>query len=76
MMGRGADAGDDEQPTFTGRAQDAVEFARRTASAAGREQADTEDILLALIEQRDGAAVRILLQIDVDPTAIRSALAS
>jgi len=36
----------------------------------------TEHILLALVADRDGAAVRILQQLDADPVAIRSALSS
>ena len=77
MMGTGVDpepgAG---QPTFTGRAEDAIERARREASDAGEEPADTGHILLALLGERDGAAVRILQGLDADPAAIASALAS
>jgi Clp amino terminal domain, pathogenicity island component len=36
----------------------------------------TEHILLALVADRDGAAVRILQQLAADPVAIRSALSS
>ncbi len=75
MMGRGT-VGDDQELLFTGRAEDVIELARREAAAAGREQADTEHILLALVQERDGAAARILRQIDADPAAIRAALAS
>jgi ATP-dependent Clp protease ATP-binding subunit ClpB len=76
MMGRGVESPADDALAFTGRAEDVVEQARREAAGAGREQADTEHILLALVQERDGAAVRILRQLDADPTAIRSALAS
>jgi ATP-dependent Clp protease ATP-binding subunit ClpC len=64
------------EPAFTGRAQEAVDRARREAAHAGAELAGTEHILLALIGERDGAAVRILQQLDTDVAAIRSALAS
>jgi ATP-dependent Clp protease ATP-binding subunit ClpC len=64
------------QPTFTGRAQDAIELARREADRRGEDRAGTEHILLALVEERDGAAVRILLQLDADPATIRAALSS
>jgi hypothetical protein len=36
----------------------------------------TEHLLLGLVHKRDGAATRILLQLDADPAAIRSALSS
>jgi len=41
----------------------------------GSEQVGTEHILLALMRDPSGAAVRILLQLDVDPAAIRAAVA-
>ena len=77
MMGRGVElepsAG---EPSFTGRAQDAIEFARREAVRRGEDRVGTEHILLALAEDRDGAAVRILQQLDADPATIRAALSS
>jgi ATP-dependent Clp protease ATP-binding subunit ClpC len=77
MMGIGVDpAHGAGKPTFTGRAQDAIELARRQASRRGKDQAGTEHILLALVEERDGAAARVLQQLDADPAAIRSALSS
>ena len=76
MMGRGVAPPGDDQLVFTGRAEDVVEQARREAAGAGREQADTEHLLLALMQERDGAAVRILRQLDADPAAIRAALPS
>lgn len=75
MMGLGAEPGSHEL-AFTGRAEDALELARQQATEAGRGEAGTEDLLLALVSERDGAAVRILLQLDADPAAIRAALAS
>ena len=74
MMGVGVDAGGEEL-SFTDRAQDAIEWARREASIRDQPQVGTDHILLALIRQ-DGAAVRILLQLDADPAGIRAALAS
>jgi ATP-dependent Clp protease ATP-binding subunit ClpC len=79
MMGVGVQpeaGGGSGEPTFTGRADDMIELARRKASERGRDRAGTEDILLALVEERDGAALRILRQLDVEPAAIRSALSS
>jgi ATP-dependent Clp protease ATP-binding subunit ClpC len=73
--GSGSGSGSGE-PMFTGPAQDVIELARREASRLGRDQAGTEHVLLALVEERGGAAARILLQLDADPVAIRSALSS
>lgn len=75
MMGMGVDSGTDEL-LFSGPAQDAIALAREKASRGGRADAGTEHILLALVEERNGAAVRILRQLDADPAAIRSALSS
>ena len=75
MMGVGIEA-PSEELSFTGRAQDAIERARREASIRDEPQVGTEHILLALIRAHDGAAARILLQLDTDPAAIRAALAS
>jgi ATP-dependent Clp protease ATP-binding subunit ClpC len=75
MMGLGVEATPGE-PSFTGRAQDVIKLAEQEASRGGQDQAGTEHILLALVQERDGAAVRILRQLDADPAAIRSALAS
>lgn len=76
MMGTGIEEPAEEELVFTGRAQDAIELARRTASESGRDLADTEHILLALVSEHDGAAVRILLELDADPAAIRATLSS
>jgi ATP-dependent Clp protease ATP-binding subunit ClpC len=76
MMGTGVEEPTDEDLVFTGRAEDAIEQARSAASEGGRSLADTEHILLALVRERDGAAVRILRQLDADPAAIRATLAS
>lgn len=73
MMGRGVEA-EDRTPGFTGKAQDAVELAAREASAQGLERADTEHILLALVQDPRGAATRILVQLDAEPEMIRAAL--
>ena len=74
MMGTGVEAVEDV--SFTGPAQEAIERARREASLRGQPRVGTEHILLALIRKHDGAAVRILLELDADPAAIRAALSS
>ena len=79
MMGMGveSDPGSDAgEPLFTGRAQEVIDLARQEASSRGQEPAGTEHILLALVAERDGAAVRILVQLDADPATIRAALPS
>jgi len=79
MMGVGVDPDQGAaagEPTFTRRAQEAIELAQDEARQRGHGTAGTEDILLALVEERDGAAVRILRQLDVDAAEIRSALSS
>ena len=75
MMGLGIEAPEGEL-ALTGPAQDVIDRARREASIRDQRQVGTEHILLALVHKRDGAATRILLQLDADPAAIRSALSS
>jgi ATP-dependent Clp protease ATP-binding subunit ClpC len=72
MMGRGIEDSADELP-FTGAADHVL---HRAADASPGQPAGREHILLALLEAQDGAAVRILEQLDADPAAIRSALSS
>jgi ATP-dependent Clp protease ATP-binding subunit ClpC len=76
MMGTGVEKPSDEELVLTGRAEDVLELARREAAEAGQDRAGPEHILLALAQGRDGAAARILLQLDADPASIRSALPS
>ena len=59
---------------FTGAANDAVDRAAREASVQGSERVGTEHILLALMRDPASAARRILLQLDVEPAAVRSAV--
>jgi ATP-dependent Clp protease ATP-binding subunit ClpC len=75
MMGLGIEAPEGEL-ALTGPAQDVIDRARREASIRDQRQVGTEHILLALVHKRDGAATRILLQLDADPAAIRAALPS
>jgi ATP-dependent Clp protease ATP-binding subunit ClpA len=77
MMGLGVEPDPGAvEPTLTGPAQDVLDRAQEEASSRGEEPAGTEHILLALVAKGDGAAVRILRQLDADPAAIRSALPS
>ncbi|MBV9605886.1 MAG: hypothetical protein JO027_12285 [Solirubrobacterales bacterium] len=73
MMGVGLEEPEGEIG-LTGRAQDVIDRARREASLRDQRLVGTEHILLALVHDRDGAAARILIQLDADPVAIRQAL--
>jgi ATP-dependent Clp protease ATP-binding subunit ClpC len=73
MMGLGVGDVAGELP-FTGAANEAVDRASREASVMGADSVGTEHILLALMRDPAGAAVRILLQLDVEPAAVRSAV--
>ena len=75
MMGLGLEPPEGEL-ALTGRAQDVIDRARVEASIRDESQVGTEHILLALVHDPSGAAARILLQLDIDSAAIRSALAS
>lgn len=59
---------------FTGRAQEVFDRARREASIRDSSQVGPEHVLLALVREPDGAAARILLELDADPPAIRAAV--
>jgi ATP-dependent Clp protease ATP-binding subunit ClpC len=74
MMGFGIEAPETELG-LTGRAQDVMDRARREAFLRDERLVGTEHILLALIHRPEGAAVRILLELDADPADIRAALA-
>jgi ATP-dependent Clp protease ATP-binding subunit ClpC len=73
MMGVGVEAPQGDLP-LTGAAHSAVERAGRQASVLGADEVGPEHILLALLRDPDGAATRIIRQLDADPAAIRSAL--
>jgi ATP-dependent Clp protease ATP-binding subunit ClpA len=73
MMGVGVEPPEGEL-AFTGRAQDVIDRARVEASIRDEPQAGPEHILLAMVHDFSGAAARILVELDADPAAIRSAL--
>jgi ATP-dependent Clp protease ATP-binding subunit ClpC len=75
MMGLGLEPPDGEL-ALTGPAQDVLDRARREASIRDEREVGTGHILLALVHKPNGAAARILLELDADPADIRSALAS
>ena len=73
MMGIGVGEVMDELP-FTGAANEAIDRASREASVLGAEEIGTEHILLALTREPNGAAARILRQLDAEPAAVRAAV--
>jgi ATP-dependent Clp protease ATP-binding subunit ClpC len=77
MMGLGPETFETSEGelALTGRAQDVMDRARREASLRDDRLVGTEHILLALVHAPDGAAARILLQLDADLGTVRSALA-
>ena len=59
---------------FTERAQDAAARAYEILQRYGHNQVDTEHILLALLEQEDGAIPQLLARLNSDVNAIRARL--
>lgn len=59
---------------FTERAQEAAQHAAKIIQRYSHNQIDTEHILLALIEQPQGAITQILNQLNVDPDAVTERL--
>lgn len=57
---------------FTERAQDAAARAYEILQRYGHNQVDTEHILLALLEQQEGAIPQILTRLQIDVSTIRS----
>jgi ATP-dependent Clp protease ATP-binding subunit ClpC len=74
FMGVGVQAPAGELPLTTP-AKTAVDRAAREASVLSADCVGTEHILLALMHVPGGAAARILLQLDVDPAGVRTAVA-
>jgi ATP-dependent Clp protease ATP-binding subunit ClpC len=70
MMGRGVEDSAGGLP-FTSAAEHVIE---RAQSLSSPQPVGSDRILLALLEAQDGAAARILQQLDADPVAIRVAL--
>jgi ATP-dependent Clp protease ATP-binding subunit ClpC len=73
MMGTGVEASAEALP-FSVQGQAVVDLAHSEAARLGQEQVGTEHILLALVHERQGAAARILYDLDVDPVELREDL--
>jgi ATP-dependent Clp protease ATP-binding subunit ClpB len=59
---------------LTVKTQEALHDAQTTALRLGHTEVDTEHLLLALLEQRDGLIPRLLVAADVDTGGLRAAL--
>jgi len=69
--------GDEVEPgelAFTPRAKKVFDLAFREARGRGRDEIETEDLLLALVREAEGVAARILLDFDADERTIRTAV--
>ncbi len=58
---------------LTLKTQEALHDAQTKALRFGHTEVDTEHLLLALLEQRDGLIPRLLARADVDTGALRAA---
>jgi len=70
IIGAGDEAATGQIP-FTPRAKKVLELSLREAMALGHNYIDTEHILLGLLRENEGVAVRILLDLGVDAEKIR-----
>jgi len=62
------------RPQFTPHAKKTLEFTLREAAALGHEQIDTGHLLLGLLAEGEGVAVKVLHTLDVDPESLRQAV--
>jgi ATP-dependent Clp protease ATP-binding subunit ClpA len=70
IVGRGEGTASGEIP-FTPRAKKVLELSMREALSLGHQYIDTEHILLGLVREGEGVAVRILLDHGVGPDTVR-----
>jgi ATP-dependent Clp protease ATP-binding subunit ClpA len=71
FIGQGDEVATGQIP-FTPRAKKALELSLREALALGHNYIGTEHVLLGLVRETDGVAVRILLDFDADPQKVRN----
>jgi ATP-dependent Clp protease ATP-binding subunit ClpC len=75
IAGRGDEVTAGQIP-FTPRAKKVLELALREALSLGHNWIDTEHVLLGLVRENGGVAVRILLDLDADPEKVWDAVTS
>ncbi|AEW99567.1 Clp protease N-terminal domain-containing protein [Streptantibioticus cattleyicolor] len=59
------------RPAYTAHAKKALELTVREATALGREHFDTEDMLLGILAEGEGVAIKVLAALHIDPAALR-----
>jgi hypothetical protein len=62
------------RPAYTPRARKALELSVNEAHALGQQQIDTEHLLLGLLGEGEGLAMKVLTALDVDAAALRAAV--
>jgi ATP-dependent Clp protease ATP-binding subunit ClpA len=62
------------RPAYTPRAKNALELTLRKAADLGHQRIDTEDLLLGLLAESEGAALQILSALGVDAAALRQSV--
>ncbi len=73
LVGRGESPGDGQIP-FTPRAKKVLELGLREALSRAHNNVGTEHLLLGLLREGEGVAMRILLDLNVKPAALREAV--
>jgi hypothetical protein len=72
IVGSGEEVTGGQQIPFTPRAKKIMELALREARSMSHDYIGTEHLLLAIVREHDGVAMRILLDLDADAEKIRN----
>ncbi|WP_443072679.1 Clp protease N-terminal domain-containing protein [Streptomyces sp. RPT161] len=64
------------RPAYTARAKKALELSVREARALGHEDIGTEHVLLGLLAEGEGLAIKVLTALEVDVAALRQTILS
>ncbi|MBI3820626.1 MAG: ATP-dependent chaperone ClpB [Planctomycetes bacterium] len=59
---------------LTIRAQEALQAAQKFAASRHHQQLENEHVLLSMLDQQDGVAPKLMLQLGADPAAVRAAV--
>jgi ATP-dependent Clp protease ATP-binding subunit ClpA len=62
------------RPAYTSHAKKAMELTLQEAKALGHEYIDTEHLLLGILAEGEGLAIKVLAALDVDVSALRPAV--